>query len=90
MKFHVFTAILLGLLVVSICYVSAATEEKEETNKEDEDVKPDDEKLKYAKGSLCGYCDYCKVLYYRPHSAIKGNSLQIPFSKSLKQYIMHN
>ena len=49
---------LLGLTaVVLVC--SAPEEDRERA----EEVDVDDEKLDYAKGSLCGYCDYCKVIY---------------------------
>ena len=37
----------------------------------EEKVDVDEEKLDYAKGSLCGYCDYCKVCifsYFIAHS----------------------
>ena len=41
-------------------FVESEGEEAKATEKE-EDVKVDEEKLTYAKGSLCGYCDYCEV-----------------------------
>ena len=43
---------------MAVCLVSAADEEVQEEAKV-EDVDP--EKLDYAKGSLCGYCEYCAV-----------------------------
>ena len=47
------------LLIISLlCYVSSDSAKKD--GKEDE-VKVEDAKLEYAKGSLCQYCDYCKV-----------------------------
>ena len=35
--------------------------ETETPSEEEENEEIDDEKLEYAKGSLCTYCDYCKV-----------------------------
>ena len=45
---------------ISLVLVSADNEQAEGSQNE-EDVKVDEEKLEWAKGSLCGYCEYCKV-----------------------------
>lgn len=34
------------------------------TESSDEKEKADPEKVEYAKGSVCGYCEYCKVPIY--------------------------
>ena len=58
-----------SVIFLSLALVCTVASEKEgaKATEEGEEVKVDEEKLSYAKGSLCGYCDYCKViLYYRP------------------------
>ena len=57
-KSLLFSAIFVALMLLS--FVASEGEEAKAIEKE-EDVKVDEEKLTYAKGSLCGYCDYCKV-----------------------------
>lgn len=52
------------LLFLGLCIlmtIASATESS------DEKEKADPEKVEYAKGSVCGYCEYCKVpiLYMR-------------------------
>ena len=42
----------MAFLLCVFCFVHGA---------EDHDVKVDEDKLEYAKGSLCRYCDYCRV-----------------------------
>lgn len=51
--------ILLAILSFSLADENANTKEMEQ-----EEVKVDSEKLEYAKGSICGYCDYCKVCVF--------------------------
>ena len=61
-KFVVFGALLFAFIGIAL------SEDTDEVKSEDNDVEVDKEKLEYAKGSLCVYCDYCKVrycLYYR-------------------------
>lgn len=49
----------LAILACVTVFVSAVTENAD--TKADEEVKVDEEKLTYAKGSACKYCEYCKV-----------------------------
>lgn len=49
------------LLFLGLCIlmtIASATESS------DEKEKADPEKVEYAKGSVCGYCEYCKVPIY--------------------------
>jgi hypothetical protein len=58
---------------VSVCIffaflsISLASKDANVKEMEQEKVDVDSEKLEYAKGSLCGYCDYCKVNYMTRH-----------------------
>jgi len=45
-------------IIFAVCH-AAKNENVEEMAQREEKV--DDTKLEYAKGSLCKYCDYCKV-----------------------------
>ncbi|XP_076099565.1 uncharacterized protein LOC143069021 [Mytilus galloprovincialis] len=45
-----FSSLLLCLFLIAFCIADSPKE----------DVKVDDEKVEYAKGSVCGYCSYCK------------------------------
>lgn len=47
-----FISLLFCLFVIACCIADNPKE----------DVKVDDEKVEYAKGSVCGYCSYCKVI----------------------------
>ena len=60
-RFYTLSAIFVAFLLIS--YVSSKEDETEAAEKEEE-VAVDEEKLSYAKGSLCQYCDYCKVKSY--------------------------
>ncbi|XP_013390384.1 sarcoplasmic reticulum histidine-rich calcium-binding protein [Lingula anatina] len=57
------TFLLIIFILSTFFVVGLAKDDKKEDeaqSKEAENVKVDEEKLKYAKGSLCNYCDYCK------------------------------
>ncbi|XP_052106197.1 sarcoplasmic reticulum histidine-rich calcium-binding protein-like [Mytilus californianus] len=45
-----FISLLFCLALIAFCIAGSPKE----------DVKVDDEKVEYAKGSVCGYCSYCK------------------------------
>ncbi|VDH93572.1 Hypothetical predicted protein [Mytilus galloprovincialis] len=47
---NLFISLLFCLFVIACCIADSPKE----------DVKVDDEKVEYAKGSVCGYCSYCK------------------------------
>lgn len=58
----------LKIALIFACLAVCLVEETiSEELKEKADETVDETKLTYAKGSLCRYCDYCKVcfLYYR-------------------------
>lgn len=50
---------LVALTEYSFCDENEQSQETKSVNSEGENAKEQD--LEYAKGSLCGYCDYCKV-----------------------------
>ena len=52
---------LLITYIISTVLVFAANAEKNNKKDENEVVDVDEEKLHYAKGSVCGYCQYCEV-----------------------------
>ena len=58
----------------TVILTSCVTGEVKET-KDESAPNVDEENLTYAKGSLCGYCDYCKVstsliIAHVPHSCV--------------------
>ena len=48
-------------LILSVFIVLCALVAYSESTEDSKDAGVDPEKLEYAKGSLCRYCDYCKV-----------------------------
>ena len=54
-----YSRLLVGLLAV--CLFCLVTSDEPKPAETEEEVNIEEEKLEYAKGSLCGYCDYCKV-----------------------------
>ena len=53
-----FIAVTSIICLFSVCMIHVKCEDiKDEATGE----KLDEKQLEYAKGSLCGYCDYCKV-----------------------------
>lgn len=65
-KLQVLCVVLSALMLFCIAYAAAEEGNKEEQGEEKNKVH--EETLTYAKGSVCGYCDYCKVLYCRSDS----------------------
>lgn len=57
------------LLAFSFCDSSEPAKDTQQAEADTKTVKTEDgeemtkEQLEYAKGSLCGYCDYCKVMH---------------------------
>ncbi len=44
------------------CYAAAdAGKSGSDTSDNEDDIQVDEKQVEYAKGSLCGYCEYCKV-----------------------------
>lgn len=67
------------LLFLGLCIlmtIASATESS------DEKEKADPEKVEYAKGSVCGYCEYCKVPIY-----MQTNDRDLIFEYPHKHYI---
>lgn len=56
MRMQIGQLLFLGLCILMT--IASATESS------DEKEKADPEKVEYAKGSVCGYCEYCKVPIY--------------------------
>lgn len=56
MRIQIGQLLFLGLCILMT--IASATESS------DEKEKADPEKVEYAKGSVCGYCEYCKVPIY--------------------------
>ena len=54
-------------IFLAILSFSLASQDANVKEMEQEEVSVDSEKLEYAKGSMCGYCDYCKVIYPNRH-----------------------
>ena len=54
MKYSYLISFAIFSIIIAVAYSDKISDEQP-----GEDVKP--EKLEYAKGSLCKYCDYCKV-----------------------------
>ena len=51
-------------LFLTFTVVCVLTAEENVAEMEEDPIVVDQEKVDYAKGSLCGYCDYCKVKIY--------------------------
>lgn len=68
------------LLFLGLCIlmtIASATESS------DEKEKADPEKVEYAKGSVCGYCEYCKV----PILYMRTNDRDLISENTYKHYI---
>lgn len=51
------------LMVFALLAVSWAAKDDNVQEMEQEQATVDEAKLEYAKGSVCGYCTYCKVTF---------------------------
>ena len=58
-KMHVFSTIVLALML--FCLASAKSEKENKVETEGKTETEHKETLEYAKGSVCGYCEHCKV-----------------------------
>lgn len=51
--------------------VKSAEADSETVAEPAKEEKVDEQKLEYAKGSVCGYCDYCKVFIHSLYILLK-------------------
>lgn len=60
---------LLLLSVLALIHTVSCADATEDAADGEKEASAED--IEYAKGSLCGYCSYCKVTYYRSPNFLK-------------------